>query len=109
MGHTYLHYSYLDAASLNQFLFVLTRTGSVFQYLFGQSTVGDGVLLVFIAGIVLLLRDKTPPGKACVSPRMLAVLLLLPFALNCAAGLAGGYPYCGTRDRRFFALFCLPG
>jgi len=40
---------------------------------------------------------------------MLAVLLLIPFIINCALGLADVYPYGGTRHSIFLAPFGLAG
>ncbi len=109
MGGAYLHNSYFDPSHSNLLLFVLARTGGVFQYVFGQLVVGDLAYPLFIVGIVLLLRRKSVPGKLGVDPRLLGIFLLLPFALNCAVALAGRYPYGGTRHSAFLLIFAVAG
>jgi hypothetical protein len=49
------------------------------------------------------------PTRARPAGWQLATFFLLPFALNCAAGLAGAYPFGGTRHSVFLALFALAG
>ncbi|MBZ5684864.1 MAG: hypothetical protein LAP86_07495 [Acidobacteriia bacterium] len=44
-----------------------------------------------------------------ISPRLIALLLGTPFALNWIAVVAGLYPYGRTRQCMFLALFALPG
>jgi hypothetical protein len=109
MGSAYLHNSYFDASRSNLLLFVLARTGGVFQYVFGQLVVGDLAYPLFIAGIVFLMRRKFVTGKLGVDSRLLGIFLLLPFALNCAVALAGRYPYGGTRHSSFLVIFALAG
>jgi hypothetical protein len=60
------------------------------------------------------LRSAGQPGAAVptrIGPTgwQLATFFLLPFALNCAAGLAGAYPFGGTRHSVFLTLFALAG
>jgi Dolichyl-phosphate-mannose-protein mannosyltransferase len=109
MGGAYLHNSYFDASRSNLLLFVLARTGGVFQYVFGQLVVGDLAYPLFIVGIVFLVRRKFVAGKLGVDSRLLGIFLLLPFALNCAVALAGRYPYGGTRHSAFLVIFALAG
>jgi hypothetical protein len=88
-------------------LFVFARTFGVFQFVFGQLAVGDVAGLLFVAGMVYLLRgrksDKAP------APRNLAFLLALPLLLTCAASIAGVYPYGGTRHSAFLVPFAIAG
>jgi len=108
MGESYLNNSYFDPARHHVLVFLVSRTGSVFQYLFGQSVVGDAAFLIFLGGVILLLRN-TPCADLKVSPRVLASLLLAPFGLNFAVALAGVYPYGGTRHCVFLAPFAFAG
>ena len=108
MSESYLHSSYLDAQH-NAFWFVAARTGSIFQYVFGQMAIGDVAVLLFTVGIVVLARQKTPPGPAWVRARVVALWLALPFVVNSGLGLAGVYPYGGTRHCIFLAPFVLAG
>ena len=89
-------------------LFVFARSFGVFQFSFGQLAVGDLAALLFLAGVILLLRRRSPRGSK-YSPRLMAIFLLLPFAINCAAALVDLYPYGGTRHSAFLVPFVLAG
>jgi hypothetical protein len=87
------------------------HTFGVFQFFFGQLAVGDVIGLVFILGIVLLLRGKSfpadrsgDPSDGRASSRQLGVFLLLPFAIGAAANLVHLYPYGGTRHVAFLII-----
>src|SRR5215813_2778112 len=60
MGGDYLGHSYYLPGKGNPLLFVFARTGGVFQYIFRQLIVGDLAFVLFIIGIVMILRG----GKA---------------------------------------------
>ena len=47
----------------NPLLFVIARTGGVFQYVFGQLAIGDLAFVAFIAGVVLLWKENISPGE----------------------------------------------
>ncbi|MBV9625431.1 MAG: glycosyltransferase family 39 protein [Acidobacteria bacterium] len=106
MGDEYLNHSYFQPGQINPLVFALARTGGVFQYLFGQSVVGDIAYLAFVAGIVLVFRRWR---AALLGRGELACLLLFPFAAACAAALARLYPYGGTRHSFFLLPFALTG
>jgi len=105
----YLHNSYFDPSRHNALVFVITRSASVFQYLFGQNVVGDLMFLVFVASIVLLLKRGKLAGTLPVSKLLIATLLLLPFAINCSLALFDIYPYGGTRHCVFLSIFAIAG
>jgi Dolichyl-phosphate-mannose-protein mannosyltransferase len=88
-------------------VFVAAQTLRVFTYLLSQGVGGTLALAAFLVGIVLLLNkrsaEKRPTG------RELALLLGLPFMVNCGLGLAGLYPYGGTRHNAVLALFGFSG
>src|SRR5207237_10811875 len=63
---------------------------------------------LFIVGIVLLLTSKPDPTKPRITSRWLGFLLVIPFIINCAAALAGIYPYGGTRHSVLLAMFAIP-
>src|SRR5207248_6003379 len=69
---------------------------------------GDVMFPLFIAGIVLLITSKPDPTKPRITFRPLGFLLVIPFVINCAAALAGIYPYGGTRHSVFLAMFAIP-
>jgi len=79
----------------------------VFQFLFGQLAMGDVMFPLFIVGIVLLIRSQPDPTKPRITSR-LGILLVMPFVINCAAALAGMYPYGGTRHSVLLAMFAIP-
>jgi 4-amino-4-deoxy-L-arabinose transferase-like glycosyltransferase len=106
MGSEYLSRSYFAPGTINPLVFAFARTGGVFQYLFGQSAVGDLAYLAFVVGIVQLFRKLRPDGRRAGE---LAWLLLFPFAAGCAAALARAYPYGGTRHSFYLFPFALAG
>ncbi|HXM63981.1 MAG TPA: glycosyltransferase family 39 protein [Terriglobales bacterium] len=93
----------------NPILFVIARTGGVFQYVFGQLAVGDVAYLAFVAGMVLLWREKAWPEHSTLPSRQLVTLLVLPFALGAGASIARIYPYGGTRHSAFLIMFAVAG
>lgn len=109
MQDAYLINSYYQPHRDNSLLFIFARTGGVFQFLFGQLAIGDVMFPLFIVGVVLLIRSKPDPTKPRItSSRPLGFLLVVPFVINCAAALAGIYPYGGTRHCIFLAMFVIP-
>lgn len=106
MGNEYLVNSYFDPAKTSAPLFVFARTGGVFQYSMGQAAVGDVAFAMFLLGVAVIFRK---PQLAKISPRLLGLLLLLPFAVNCATALVRRYPYGGTRHSAFLLPFALAG
>src|SRR5581483_6461763 len=109
----YLRNSYFDASHMNALRFIFARTGGIFQYIFSQLVMGDLVFLFFIAGLVILWSNgklgNTHSGKHAIDGRILAVMLMLPFVITCAAALAGKYPYGGSRHDAFLIPFAIAG
>jgi 4-amino-4-deoxy-L-arabinose transferase-like glycosyltransferase len=103
MSDFYLRHSYFDSTHDNPLLFLVSHSFGVFQYFFGQLAVGDVMGLLFVVGIVLLLRGK-PLSENQISPRWLVLLLLLPFAVAGAVSMAHVYPYGGTRHVAFLII-----
>src|SRR5271165_7135755 len=103
MSDFYLCHSYFDRAHDNPLLFLVIHTFGVFQYFFGQLAVGDVMGLLFLVGIVLLLRGKTL-SEDQASSRRLGLFLLMPFVVACGASLAHVYPYGGTRHVAFLTI-----
>lgn len=111
MSDFYLRRSYFDSAHDNPLLFLVGHTFGVFQFFFGQLAVGDVIGLVFLVGVVLLLRGKgfpadrrDDPNADQISSRQFGILLFLPFAIAGAASLAHVYPYGGTRHVAFLVI-----
>jgi hypothetical protein len=93
----------------NPLLFVIARTGGVFQYVFGQLAIGDLAFVAFIAGVVLLWKENISPGRSNASSRQLVALFALPFAIGAGASIARIYPYGGTRHSAFLIMFAVAG
>ena len=107
--NTWLANSFFRPGHDNPLLFVIARTGGVFQYVFGQLAVGDAAFLCFIVGLVWLLREKASPGSPNVPRWQLGILLVLPFAVGAGAAIARIYPYGGTRHSAFLIMFAVAG
>lgn len=108
MSEFFLRHSYFDPAHDNPVTFLVGHSFGVFQYIFGNLAVGDGVGLLFVVGVALLLRDKGQREDRNAS-RRLGIFLLLPFAIAASASLAHVYPYGGTRHIAFLIIPGLAG
>jgi Dolichyl-phosphate-mannose-protein mannosyltransferase len=107
--NTWLANSFFRQGHDNPLLFVIARTGGVFQYVFGQLAVGDVAFLAFIVGLVWLFRKRASPGSPNFPRRQLGILLALPFAVGAGAAIARIYPYGGTRHSAFLIMFAVAG
>ncbi len=88
--------------------FILKTNITVFHYLFSQGAMGVLGLILFLVGLVLLFRNKrTEADTRKPTPRQLGLLMVLPFVVNCAAAVAGAYPYGGTRHNCYLAVFAM--
>jgi hypothetical protein len=79
--------------------FLARQTISVFQFLF-STPVGGLIALGLLAGGIAWLASRRRPS---------AVLLVLPLLLSAAAGLAGLYPYGGSRHSIYLVPFATAG
>jgi Dolichyl-phosphate-mannose-protein mannosyltransferase len=100
----WLRKSYFHRGHENPLTFLITRSFSLFQYIFGQLIIGDIVALLFVAGIVLLLRKKVQTSRG--RPELVAIFVF-PFLLNYSAALLDLYPYGGTRHCVYLAIFAI--
>ena len=85
--------------------FTWTQTSTIFYYLFQQPHVSWVMLFGFLAGVVLLFVRGLMPHQS--SSRHFAILLVLPFTLVWGAGVAGIYPYLGSRHTICLAPFAI--
>jgi hypothetical protein len=106
MSDQFLSRSYFHAGQ-NPAAFLVGHSFGLFQYFFGQLAVGDLMGLLFVVGVVLLLREKIGPEN--LGARRLVLLLILPFAMACAVALAHLYPYGGTRHVAFLIIPAVAG
>jgi hypothetical protein len=90
-------------------LFLFRATFGIFRFLFGWVIVGHLATVLFIAGVVLLLRQRKAPAAAPLPGHLAGILLLLPFVLNWIAVTAGLYPFGRTRHCVFLAIFAVAG
>jgi len=106
-GDFYLADVYFHSAKDHVLPFLYRGTFGVFRFICGQRTAGHLTTVLFLAGIVLLLRQKNNVGP--IRPRIAALLLTLPFLVNWVAVLTGLYPYGRTRQCIFLAIFGFAG
>jgi hypothetical protein len=109
IAETWLRRSIFHAREDNAFVFVAAQTLRVFTYLLSHGVGGALALLAFLIGVASLLKRKTLSRGNRPSSRELALLLGLPFLVNCGVALAGIYPYGATRHNAFLAVFALSG
>lgn len=102
----YLFSSYFHRGKDHLVPFLYRGTFGVFRFIFGQTQIGQLAALLFVAGVVMLVVGR---GSARAGSRTLALLLVLPFALNWIAAAAGMYPYGRMRQCMFLAVFALAG
>lgn len=104
--------SYLRRSALqpgeNPLGFVGRATFRLFHYFFSQGAVGAVALILFVCGIVLLVRDHERRNLRLPSSRQLAFLLTFPLVLNCVLALFRAYPFGGTRHDSYLAIFVVP-
>ncbi|HYA48008.1 MAG TPA: glycosyltransferase family 39 protein [archaeon] len=107
-GDFYLADVYFHAGRENLLHFLYRGTFGVFRFMCGQRTAGHLTTVLFVAGVVLLLRAKTKAG-GLPRTRTDALLLIIPFLLSWIAVIAGLYPYGRTRQCIFLAVFGIAG
>lgn len=107
-GDFYLSDWYFHAGRDRLLPFLYRGTFGVFRFIFGQTGIGQIAAVLFVAGVLILLFLKGRSSEEML-PRLVALLLVTPFALNWIAVVAGLYPYGRTRQCMFLALFALPG
>jgi uncharacterized membrane protein len=108
VAESYLRSSLFHPGKENVFVFLARANLRLFHFLFSEGAVSVIGLMLFIAGIVLLFRERSHVSSNEPSSRQLGFLLALPFVINCAAALAGIYPYGGTRHDAYLAIFAMP-
>jgi uncharacterized membrane protein len=109
VAESYLKSSLFHPGRENVFAFLARANLRLFHFLFSQGAVSALGMLLFVVGIVVLLRTAdSSRGSGRPSTRQLGILLLLPFVINCGAALAGVYPYGGTRHDSYLAIFAMP-
>src|SRR6185437_3859768 len=109
VAQSYLRSSLFHHGEENVFALLGKANLRLFHFLFSQGAVSALGLLLFVVGILMLLRASDSDdrhGRPCA--RQLGILLLLPFVINCGAAMVGAYPYGGTRHDSYLAVFAMP-
>jgi hypothetical protein len=109
VSETYVRKSLFHPGENHLAGFIALQTLRFFTYLFSHGVVGSLALLAFLAGIALLLTRRVAWKNSAATPRQLALLLGLPFVVECSVALAGIYPYGGTRHCILLAPFAVAG
>ena len=110
LADSYLRSSIFHRGEDHILPFILRANVRVFHFLFSQGAISVLALLLFIAGVVIVLRkEEAAVDLRNPSSRQLGFLLLAPFVINCALALGGVFPYGGTRHNSYLAAFAVPG
>jgi len=89
------------------FSFLREGTPAVFQYLFGESHLAQAMLLLWMAGLTMLLLWGLFRNRSYASSITLGLLLLLPFLTLWGAVATGKYPYYPGRHTIILAPFAI--
>jgi hypothetical protein len=109
VAQSYLRSSLFHPGQENVFVFLAKANLRLFHFLFSQGEISVLGMLLFVAGVAVLLRTGSSSNQGRgPNARQLGILLLLPFVINCGAALVGAYPYGGTRHDAYLAIFAMP-
>jgi hypothetical protein len=98
-AHTgWLRACFFDSTNDNLVRFGVGRTGGVFRYIFASEIGAVVGLLLFCAGVILLLMAQMRPNGEAVSGRYLGLTVVLAFGLT-AGGAVGGARHFQPRRR----------
>ena len=125
----WLSSGYFQAGHESLIRFIARSSVAVFDFLFALRRVGVVIGVLFLIAVILLLAGRGNSGTLPSSPaggrrqatdnremgvaspisRAFGALLLLPFVIACAGGVARLYPFTGTRHLVFLAPFAIAG
>jgi hypothetical protein len=88
--------------------FLFRGTFGFFRFVFSWAIIGYVAPVFFVAGVVLLLRHKSPAAAKPPS-YLVGLLLLVPLLLNWVAVAVCLYPYGRARQCIFLAIFGVAG
>jgi uncharacterized membrane protein len=89
------------------FTFARERTMDFFSFLFQNQYIALALLLLWIVAVAFLLVRESVWRREISRARHSGILLLLPFIGVLGAGIAGYYPYVGSRHTVFLAPFLI--
>lgn len=104
----YIPQFYYHPAHDHLALFLLRGTFGIFRFIFSWVLIGHLATLFFVAGVVLLFRDKSV-RRFGSSSRITAILLLSPFLVSWTAVATSLYPFGRTRHSIFLVMFAIAG
>lgn len=108
IADSYLSRSVLHAGQ-NPLWFIGRSNLRLFHYFFSQGAVGVCGLLLFLLGLILLVKRTPIKSTIYATRKYLALLFIFPLAVNCVLGLARLYPYGGTRHDSYLSIFVFSG
>jgi 4-amino-4-deoxy-L-arabinose transferase-like glycosyltransferase len=98
---------YSHSGRQNLFTFSRERTMDIFSFLFENQRIAQALLVLWIAAASLLLFKAFISRRDALRARHASIILLLPFLAVWGAGVAGVYPYVGSRHTVFLAPFLI--
>jgi hypothetical protein len=104
---SWLQAGYFQAGQDSVLGFTLKSSVAVLGFLFTLPHVGAILAGVFLVAVIWLVVGRSRLKSELTDLRAFALLLLLPFLLAAAAGLARLYPYTGTRHLLFLFPFAV--
>ena len=98
---------YSHSGRENLFTFARERTIDIFSFVFENRYVAEAMLLLWLMAVVVLLLKEWVYRRENPNGRHAGILMLLPFLAVLGAGIAGWYPYVGSRHTVFLAPFLI--
>ncbi len=99
----YLQRYYYAPARESLHRFVWRTISGTFSYAVGIHRLALAFMLVFLAGLVALLAGRTKV------PRLMALLVISPFAIGFGAAVAQVFPFAGSRHQTYLLPFLAAG
>jgi uncharacterized membrane protein len=99
--------AYSHSGHENLFTFARQRTMDIFTFLFENHYVATALFLAWAAAVATLLFREWVSRRKEQAFSFRGILLLLPFVAVFGAGIAGYYPYVGSRHTVFLAPFAI--
>jgi len=99
----YLRHYYFAGASETPLGFTWRALSGTFLYVVGAHRLAFLLMLVFLAGLAALATGRTK------APRLLALLVISPFAVGFAAAVFQVFPFAGSRHQTYLLPFLAEG
>jgi len=89
------------------FTYTRDRTLDIFKFLFENRFVATAMFLLWVAAVVILLLGDWVTRRKYQRLFLIGILLSIPVLAVFGAGVAGYYPYVGSRHTAFLAPFVI--